>query len=131
MYRKEIYMPFLHVLKNMNIASDWKDYEILDMANGEKLERWGNVFLVRPDPQIIWKDKSYPQKWKKVNANRIIVNKGEKQSVKLGLGNFKYKLYPIKKEEIDNKDLQKVIKVAGIRADRAVSAKAHSLSSRL
>ena len=52
----------------MNIASDWKDYEILDMANGEKLERWGNVFLVRPDPQIIWKDKSYPQKWKKVNA---------------------------------------------------------------
>ena len=61
-------MPFLHVLKNMNIASDWKDYEILDMANGEKLERWGNVFLVRPDPQIIWKDKLYPQKWKKVNA---------------------------------------------------------------
>ena len=52
----------------MNIASDWKDYEILDMANGEKLERWGNVFLVRPDPQIIWKDKSYPQNWKKVNA---------------------------------------------------------------
>ena len=42
------------------------------------------------------------EKWKKVNANRIIVNKGEKQSVKLGLGNFKYKLYPIKKEEIDN-----------------------------
>ena len=36
------------------------------------------------------------EKWKKVNANRIIVNKGEKQSVKLGLGNFKYKLYPIK-----------------------------------
>lgn len=42
------------------------------------------------------------EEWKKVNANRIIVNKGEKQSVKLGLGNFKYKLYPIKKEEIDN-----------------------------
>ena len=42
------------------------------------------------------------EKWKKVNTNRIIVNKGEKQSVKLGLENFKYKLYPIKKEEIDN-----------------------------
>ena len=52
----------------MNIANNWKDYEILDMANGEKLERWGNVFLVRPDPQIIWKDKSFPNKWKKVNA---------------------------------------------------------------
>ena len=52
----------------MNISYDWKDYEILDMANGEKLERWGNIYLVRPDPQIIWKDKSYPEKWKKANA---------------------------------------------------------------
>ncbi len=52
----------------MNIANNWKDYEILDMANGEKLERWGNVILVRPDPQIIWKEKSFPEKWKSVNA---------------------------------------------------------------
>ena len=40
----------------MELANDWKDYEILDMASGEKLERWGNVILVRPDPQIIWKN---------------------------------------------------------------------------
>ena len=52
----------------MNIANSWKDYEILDMADGEKLERWGNIFLVRPDPQIIWKEKTFPNKWKKVNA---------------------------------------------------------------
>ena len=52
----------------MNIASNWKDYEILDMADGEKLERWGNIFLVRPDPQIIWKEKTFPNKWKKINA---------------------------------------------------------------
>ena len=52
----------------MNISNDWKDYEILDMANGEKLERWGNIYLVRPDPQIIWKDKSFPEKWNKANA---------------------------------------------------------------
>ena len=52
----------------MNIANNWKDYEILDMADGEKLERWGNIFLVRPDPQIIWKEKTFPNKWKKVNA---------------------------------------------------------------
>lgn len=52
----------------MNIAKEWNDYEILDMANGEKLERWNNVFLVRPDPQIIWKTKTYPEKWKQVNA---------------------------------------------------------------
>jgi len=52
----------------MNIANNWKDYEILDMADGEKLERWGNVILVRPDPQIIWKEKTFPNKWKKINA---------------------------------------------------------------
>ena len=52
----------------MNVANNWKDYEILDMANGEKLERWGDVLLIRPDPQIIWKDKSFLEKWKLANA---------------------------------------------------------------
>ena len=52
----------------MNVANEWKDYEILDMANGEKLERWGNIKLIRPDPQIIWKDKQFPKEWKKVDA---------------------------------------------------------------
>ena len=52
----------------MNIATNWKDYEILDMANGEKLERWGGYTLIRPDPQIIWKNKSFPDKWKNANA---------------------------------------------------------------
>lgn len=52
----------------MNIANNWKEYEILDMANGEKLERWGEYKLIRPDPQIIWKEKSFPEKWNKVNA---------------------------------------------------------------
>ncbi len=60
----------------MNIARDWKDYEILDMANGEKLERWGNIYLIRPDPQIIWKDKSYPEKWKKADARYSRSNTG-------------------------------------------------------
>ena len=52
----------------MKVANNWKDYEILDMANGEKLERWNNIYLVRPDPQIIWNDKQYPEKWKQANA---------------------------------------------------------------
>ena len=52
----------------MKIADEWKDYEILDMANGEKLEKWKDVILVRPDPQIIWNKKSFPHKWKDVNA---------------------------------------------------------------
>lgn len=52
----------------MVIANNWKDYEIIDMANGEKLERWKDIILVRPDPQIIWKSKSFPNKWKEINA---------------------------------------------------------------
>ena len=55
-------------MKKMNVANEWKDYEILDMADGQKLERWGNVILIRPDPQIIWKNKSFPEKWNKANA---------------------------------------------------------------
>ena len=39
----------------MWIADDWKDYEVLDTSDGEKLERWGDYILVRPDPQVIWK----------------------------------------------------------------------------
>ena len=53
----------------MIISNEWKDYEILDMADGEKLERWGNIILIRPDPQIIWKNKLKPELWKKANAH--------------------------------------------------------------
>ena len=52
----------------MNVANEWKDYVILDMANGEKLEKWKNITLIRPDPQIIWKDKTFPEKWNKADA---------------------------------------------------------------
>lgn len=38
----------------MKLATEWKDYQLLDCSNGEKLERWGNVYLLRPDPQVIW-----------------------------------------------------------------------------
>ena len=52
----------------MKIANNWKDYKILDMAEGQKLEKWGEIILSRPDPQIIWKEKTYPKKWKEINA---------------------------------------------------------------
>lgn len=38
----------------MLVAEEWKDYEIIDASRGQKLERWGNIYLLRPDPQIIW-----------------------------------------------------------------------------
>ena len=68
----------------MKVASNWQDYEILDMANGEKLERWGEIILIRPDPQIIWKVKSFPKLWKKANAryNRSNTGGGSWQNLK-------------------------------------------------
>ena len=60
----------------MEVANRWKDYEILDMSNGEKLERWGDFTLIRPDPQIIWKEKTYPEKWKKVDGRYARSNTG-------------------------------------------------------
>lgn len=38
----------------MRVADDWNDYKIIDSSNGQKLEKWNNYILVRPDPQIIW-----------------------------------------------------------------------------
>ena len=40
---------------NLRTANNWRDYIILDTSEGEKLEKWGDITLVRPDPQIIWK----------------------------------------------------------------------------
>ena len=37
-------------------ADNWTDYELIDTSNGERLERWGKHILIRPDPQVIWKD---------------------------------------------------------------------------
>ena len=91
----------------MNIANNWKDYEILDMANGEKLERWKDVYLVRPDPQIIWKDKSFEEKWNKVNAKYIRSNTGG--------GMWKYNKKIPDKWQIKYKDLTFNIKPMGFK----------------
>lgn len=53
----------------MWIADEWKDYECIDTADGEKLERWGDIILCRPDPQVIWDTKSAPQLWENANAH--------------------------------------------------------------
>ncbi|MBR4082567.1 MAG: class I SAM-dependent methyltransferase, partial [Clostridia bacterium] len=52
----------------MFLANEWKDYEVLDTGDGEKLERWGNVILRRPDPQTIW-PKADPALWRKAQAH--------------------------------------------------------------
>ena len=49
----------------MWIADGWKDYELIDCDGGERLERWGNYILVRPDPQVIWKGERRDPRWNK------------------------------------------------------------------
>lgn len=53
----------------MWIADEWKDYEVLDTSDGEKLERWGDYILVRPDPQVIWNSKKEDKRWKNMNGH--------------------------------------------------------------
>lgn len=50
------------------IADQWKEYELIDTGSGERLERWGDVLLRRPDPQIIWPLEEETAKWKKADA---------------------------------------------------------------
>ena len=53
----------------MWIADNWKDYEVLDTSTGEKLERWGDYLLVRPDPQVIWESDKKNPGWRKMNGH--------------------------------------------------------------
>ena len=53
----------------MWVSNEWKDYECIDTANGEKLERWGDIVLCRPDPQVIWDEKAAASAWKKADAH--------------------------------------------------------------
>ena len=91
----------------MEVANKWQDYEILDMANGEKLERWGNITLIRPDPQIIWKEKTFPEKWKKADARYVRSSTGG--------GSWTYKNQVPKSWKITYKDLTFNIKPMGFK----------------
>ncbi|HOQ00742.1 MAG TPA: class I SAM-dependent methyltransferase [Acetivibrio clariflavus] len=53
----------------MLLADGWKDYELIDTGNGEKLERWGKYILIRPDPQIIWPVNGNSKLWSKADAH--------------------------------------------------------------
>ena len=60
----------------MLLNNDWKEFELIDCSNGEKLERWGKTLLLRPDPQIIWDNGNLIKKYDKINAVYHRSNKG-------------------------------------------------------
>ena len=86
----------------MWIADKWKDYEVIDTSNGEKLERWGDYILVRPDPQVIWKSEKKAAGWKKKNGHyhRSKAGGGEweffdlPEEWQIGYGDLRFNLKP-------------------------------------
>ena len=91
----------------MKLSNDWVDYEILDMADGKKLERWGKFILDRPDPQIVWKEKTNKELWNKANA---IYHRSKK-----GGGHWENKTSVPSNWQIKYKDLTFNIKQMGFK----------------
>lgn len=91
----------------MKLASDWKDYKILDMANGMKVESWAGVILTRPDPQIVWNDKQNEKIWDKADA---IYHRS-----KTGGGYWEYKKNIEDRWTVSYKDLTFNIKLMGFK----------------
>ena len=60
----------------MRLSDKWKDYEVIDCSQGEKLERWGKYTLVRPDPQVIWDTPKKEKGWKHMNGHYHRSSKG-------------------------------------------------------
>jgi len=71
----------------MWLADNWKDYEVIDCSNGEKLERWGDYLLIRPDPQVIWDTHKNHKGWKKKNGHYHRSKKGGGEWEFFGLPN--------------------------------------------
>ncbi len=86
----------------MWIADNWKDYEVIDTADGEKLERWGDYILLRPDPQVIWDSDRKNPNWKKKNGHyhRSKAGGGEwefhnlPEEWQIGYGGLRFNLKP-------------------------------------
>lgn len=60
----------------MRLSDKWKDYELIDTSDGERLERWGKIILIRPDPQIIWSTGKKNPLWRSAHARYHRSNKG-------------------------------------------------------
>lgn len=91
----------------MRVAQDWKDYELIDCSDGEKLERWGNEVLVRPDPQVIWKSEKSHELWYKPAARYF--------RSKSGGGQWQVYRHMPSVWQIEYKDLKFNIKTMGFK----------------
>lgn len=93
--------------ESVGAATGWRDYEVLGTGGGEKLERWGSVILLRPDPQVIWRQQSDLSKHKGLCARYVRSNSG---------GGYweKYKSYP-EEWTVSYRDLKFAVKPMGFK----------------
>ncbi|MCM1298317.1 MAG: class I SAM-dependent methyltransferase [Firmicutes bacterium] len=91
----------------MRIADNWQDYCLLDTSGGERLERWGNVTLIRPDPQIIWECVSPAKEWNNPHARYIRSSSGG--------GHWEYSKSLPESWNIKYKDLTFTVKPTGFK----------------
>ena len=91
----------------MLLIENFDDYKLLDMADGMKLESWNNIILSRPDPQIIWKDKTNPSLWDSVHATY--------HRSKTGGGSWEYNKKVKESWQVHYKDLTFNIKLMGFK----------------
>ena len=87
----------------MWISDQWKDYELIDASDGQRLERWGDYILIRPDPQVIWKGMRTSPLWKKADASYSRSRQGGGQwnenrlpeQWEIGYGDLRFKIKPM------------------------------------
>ncbi|MEG0762807.1 MAG: class I SAM-dependent methyltransferase [Oscillospiraceae bacterium] len=92
----------------MRAANTWQDYELIDATGGNRLERWGKVLLVRPDPQVIWKSPISTTMWKNADA---VYHRSDK-----GGGEWEYKRKTADKWLIKyGKDLSLIVSPTGFK----------------
>ena len=89
------------------LADKWKDYELIDMGNGEKLERWGDIVLRRPDPQVMWPIPNESGLWKNPHGHYHRSNRGG--------GQWEHKKKYPEQWTISYKDLKFHIKPTGFK----------------
>lgn len=114
----------------MRAANNWVDYELLDASGGERLERWGEFILIRPDPQVLWDTPKTHPMWKRAHARYHRSNTGGghwetlrplPDSWQIGYGDLRFNLKPMgfkhtglfPEQAVNWEDMAKAIRTAG------------------
>lgn len=91
----------------MRIAKNWADYRLIDTKSGERLERWGSITLIRPDPQVIWQTPPLTDLWKHAD--------GHYHRSKSGGGQWEYHKKPPESWQIRYHDLRFIVRPTGFK----------------